>query len=164
MEGSVVQTVVTLAGNTATITNAPCRSVSAANTSCLSRAEFGSWHGDASLDRRYVRLVRRGWSLIGPIRSRRTRKPEHRYASKPEHHSECDPSREVTPCRRATGDGGPDECHESFGACRGIHAAHSMLAWKNLSIAVLLSDSIDERRNHTRLERKPVLGVPLETS
>jgi hypothetical protein len=51
VEGSVVRIVATLAGNTVIITNAPCRGVSAVNTSCLGRVEFGNWHGEASLDR-----------------------------------------------------------------------------------------------------------------
>jgi hypothetical protein len=56
-EGSVVRIVATLAGNTAISTNAPCRGVSAANTSCLSRVDFGDRHAQISLDRRSVRLV-----------------------------------------------------------------------------------------------------------
>jgi len=46
VEGSVVQRVATLAGNTAINASAPCRSVGALNTSCLSRIESRNFHGD----------------------------------------------------------------------------------------------------------------------
>jgi len=42
VEGSVVWIVATLAGNTVIIARAPCRSVSAVNTNCLSTVELGS--------------------------------------------------------------------------------------------------------------------------
>ena len=64
VEGSVVGIVATLAGNTVIITNAPCRGVSAVNTSCLSRVDFEDWHAQTSLDRRSVRLVLPGWSPV----------------------------------------------------------------------------------------------------
>jgi len=42
VEDSVVWIVVTLAENTVIITNAPCQGVSAVDTSCLSKVEFGN--------------------------------------------------------------------------------------------------------------------------
>jgi len=57
VEGSVVWFVATLAGNTAIIASALCRSVSAVNTNCLNTVEFGHWHADARHIRRAARLV-----------------------------------------------------------------------------------------------------------
>jgi hypothetical protein len=46
--------VATLAGNTVINIDAPCRGVSALNTSCLNRVEFGNWHDDASIVRWWI--------------------------------------------------------------------------------------------------------------
>ena len=70
VEDSVVRIVATLAENTVIITDAPCRGVNAGNTSCLSRVEFGNWHGGDSLGQRWTRLIVFGWSdrtRYGPV-------------------------------------------------------------------------------------------------